>query len=270
MARFFLDDNDNFKNGTSGADRIKGFFGDDTINGGGGNDIIGGDGGNDVLDGGDGNDFLHGGEGNDTLRGRGGDDSIDGEGGKDILRGGRGEDTLIGSYNDDIMKGGKDCDTFVFFKEHSTKDDPRTDFILDFDKGETIVLQGFGSLKQAIDVTDGPMTADGVNLRNDPHIGDTLIELKNGQDIWLIDFDKPDRIDFDTKITKYDDCDDKDDKDDKHGRMDDKDDKHGRMDDKDDKDDHGSGGHDGGHFADVHVELLGMADHGADLGDLGV
>ena len=199
MARFFLDDNDNFKNGTSGADRIKGFFGDDTINGGGGNDIIGGDGGNDVLDGGDGNDILHGGEGNDTLRGRGGDDYLDGEGGKDILRGGRGEDTLIGSYNDDIMKGGKDCDTFVFFKEHSTKDDPRTDYILDFHKGETIVLEGFKADNpiKDIDVTDGPSEAHGVNLHNDPDVHDTLITLKNGQEIWLIDFAKPGQIDFD-------------------------------------------------------------------------
>ncbi|MGK7913541.1 MAG: hypothetical protein AB4050_18970 [Synechococcus sp.] len=75
MAFISLDNSDNFRIGTSDADRILGNGGNDTLFGIGGQDMLEGGRGKDSLSGGSGKDFLVGGGGNDTLNGGAGFDT---------------------------------------------------------------------------------------------------------------------------------------------------------------------------------------------------
>jgi len=77
--------------GTSGADRLTGYFTGDVINGGAGDDFINGAAGNDTLLGGFGNDTLQGADGDDALRGGSGNDYLTGGEGSDTYLFGRGD-----------------------------------------------------------------------------------------------------------------------------------------------------------------------------------
>lgn len=91
------------KNGTKGADVLKGTTSDDLIAGLAGNDKLTGLAGKDTLDGGDGNDTLDGGSGNDTLNGGAGNDVLLGGDDNDVLIGGLGVDKLSGNKGNDIL-----------------------------------------------------------------------------------------------------------------------------------------------------------------------
>lgn len=106
--------------GPEGQDAITGGIGDDEIHGSGDIDALFGNGGNDYLTGGDGPDELYGDAGNDTLSGGdasdflvGGDGDDDLSGGtlSDMLFGGDGDDHLSGDDGDDILQGGFGVDT---------------------------------------------------------------------------------------------------------------------------------------------------------------
>ncbi len=84
--RYFGNDANNTRVGTSADDQLFGGLGADALSGSAGNDYLEGDGGNDDLDGGGDSDTLVGGEGSDTL---------DGGDGNDTLEGGAGFDTYV-------------------------------------------------------------------------------------------------------------------------------------------------------------------------------
>ena len=133
--------------GNNGRDRIDGGNGRDEISGGRGADVLTGGAGGDGIEGGGGRDRIQGESGNDDLGGGGGDDRIEGGGGGEVLRGGggadrldggRGRDRIEGGGGSDVIEGGGGRDVFLF-----SRGDGR-DRILDFERGEVIVLEDVG------------------------------------------------------------------------------------------------------------------------------
>lgn len=149
--------------GFDGNDKLFGNDGDDMLFGGAGNDFLNGKNGNDELYGGAGNDTLNGARDNDTLRGGAGNDKLNGGGhndvlygqdGDDILLGGNGHDVLIGGDGNDQMTGGKGNDTFVFHMGNGTSQSgPSIDEILDFGRGDQIVIESDTIQKGDLELT---------------------------------------------------------------------------------------------------------------------
>jgi Ca2+-binding RTX toxin-like protein len=83
-----------FRQGTSGPDRIVGTAGADRLAGKGGRDVLIGRGGRDVLIGDSGGDRLYGGRGRDTLLGGSGNDRLVGGPGRDVISCGAGRDSV--------------------------------------------------------------------------------------------------------------------------------------------------------------------------------
>ena len=115
-----------FEWGSLAADSMTGTFRADRMDGRAGNDALQGAGGSDYLYGGSGNDRLSGSSGNDLLSGGIGDDVLLGGSGRDLLFGDDGRDTHFGG-------GGKD----TFFVNGR-------DLIMDYQKGEDIVIHARG------------------------------------------------------------------------------------------------------------------------------
>ena len=104
---------DDLLRGQGGADTLNGGEDDDTLQGGAGHDLLSGGLGDDRLEGGSGNDTLQGADGNDTLDGGDDADNLQGGQGNDSLTGGQGQDTLDGGAGDDTLDGGADADSLV-------------------------------------------------------------------------------------------------------------------------------------------------------------
>jgi Ca2+-binding RTX toxin-like protein len=98
-------DCDDTLNGGGGRDRIFGGDAGDTINGNQGNDRLFGENGNDTINGGLGNDRVNGGRGDDVIFGRRGNDRLNGRGGNDTIIGERGRDRINGGANNDFLQG---------------------------------------------------------------------------------------------------------------------------------------------------------------------
>ncbi len=166
------DGNDLLKGGTGadfvyggdGADRLKGGNDDDSVDGGNGNDDIIGNGGNDIL---------LGGSGNDALKGRDGNDQLAGQSGRDDIYGGTGDDLIVGGAGNDWMWGDQGADTFVFGPGSGS------DKIKDFEAGiDHIDLQAYGLI-------DSQSFLDNAY----DHYGNTILDLGNGDQIELANFD---------------------------------------------------------------------------------
>ncbi len=99
------------RQGTKGADSLKGSGYADVVGLLGGNDRFRGNGGDDVAHGGKGHDTIRGGSGNDTLYGGAGNDHLYGDAGHDVLEGGSGKDALSGGSSNDRLAGGAGADT---------------------------------------------------------------------------------------------------------------------------------------------------------------
>ena len=156
--------------GGSGNDQLSGGDGNDVLDGGSGNDTLFGDAGNDELIGGSGIDTvdfsangrsvkvnLHGhkvtGAGTDTIDGvenvvgSAFDDTVTGDKRDNVISGGDGNDTIRGKGGDDIFTGGDGDDLFVWrAKDLSSGGTDFVDEVTDFDAGDSLLLQGFGSL----------------------------------------------------------------------------------------------------------------------------
>lgn len=180
------DQNDTIDGGT-GNDSLFGGSHSDLIYGGDGNDLVNGGWGWDSLYGGDGDDFLDGFNGHDLMVGGGGRDVFLGGDGNDTIDGGAGNDTIYGGWGDDSISGGAGADRFVFGLQPGS--DVITDFdasegdrlrlddvlwldthgtlskaevietfgsvsrgtlTLNFDVGETLVLNGVSTLDDAL------------------------------------------------------------------------------------------------------------------------
>lgn len=98
-------DCDDTLSGGGGRDRIFGGDAGDTLNGNQGRDRIFGQNGNDTINGGLGNDRIFGGRGDDVIFARRGNDRIRGHGGNDTIVGERGRDTINGGANNDFIQG---------------------------------------------------------------------------------------------------------------------------------------------------------------------
>jgi len=168
--------------GTAGRNLLSGGRGDDLIDGGAGRDTLLGGPGDDLLFGRAGNDLLEGGTGDDTLLGGRGNDRLRGGPGDDVLRGGgAGNDVLNGGPGNDRLEGGRGADVFVFARGHERAVvldfDPaegdmlrlnanlwrgtltaaevvesfarlqRGNIVLEFERGDTLVLRGFDDLE---------------------------------------------------------------------------------------------------------------------------
>jgi len=117
--------------GDAGNDDLSGGLGDDTLYGGAGNDKMFGDEGSDQLYGGYGDDILRGSYYfSDTVETLDGDDLLSGGPGSDRIYGAYGSDTLIGGVGDDTLTGGAGSDRFVFSGVFDH------DVITDFDETE--------------------------------------------------------------------------------------------------------------------------------------
>lgn len=115
-------------------DVLNGGGGDDRLYGGSGADNIKGGTGRDYLDGSWSNDSLYGNAGNDTLIGGSGRDVLNGGGDNDVLSGGKDRDLLHGSTGNDVLTGGAAEDRFVF------RDGWDRDRITDFNKSQDTLL----------------------------------------------------------------------------------------------------------------------------------
>ena len=102
------DNGENFINGSSGNDIIKGLIDIDTLYG---------HTGNDVLQGGATGDKLFGGEDDDTLAGQSDDDYLSGGAGNDKLFGDFGDDTLQGGFGSDYFNCGDGTDNVIDYSE---------------------------------------------------------------------------------------------------------------------------------------------------------
>ncbi|WP_083780874.1 calcium-binding protein [Roseovarius nubinhibens] len=120
--------------GGANNDVLNGGGGDDRLYGGSGADHMKGGTGRDHLDGSSGNDSLYGNAGNDTLIGGSGRDVLNGGGENDVLRGGNDRDLLHGSTGNDVLTGGAAEDRFVF------RDGWDRDRITDFNKSQDTLL----------------------------------------------------------------------------------------------------------------------------------
>lgn len=107
---YWLYDNRETFNGSSGNDLIHGGNDADTIHGEAGNDKLSGDNGNDSITGGSGSDEIGGGDGSDVLFGDGGADTVEGGSGQDTIWGGPGTDLLTGGSGADQLHGGDGSD----------------------------------------------------------------------------------------------------------------------------------------------------------------
>jgi hypothetical protein len=150
----------NVETGSGRADRLVGVAWDDVLSGRGGADVI------------------LGRKGADRLFGEGGRDTLHGDRGQDVLVGGRGGDTLDGGAGDDRLTGGGGTDRFLFSvgggRDRITDFDPGRDrlgldrdlwsgdlrprevlarfaddmgedVVLDFGRGQQLVLRGIDS-----------------------------------------------------------------------------------------------------------------------------
>lgn len=167
-------------NGNAGDDALYGAAGLDTLRGDAGDDAVQGGADRDRLFGGDGNDGLAGGAGADRLSGDAGRDGLLGGSGNDSLFGGTEDDRLSGASGDDRLTGGSGADVFLFragagrdvITDFTAEDVLRLDralwaadgsltraeviadfgsvvggnFVLTFDDGSRITLQGVTSL----------------------------------------------------------------------------------------------------------------------------
>src|SRR5918994_386143 len=102
------DNGENFINGSSGNDIIKGLIDIDTLYG---------HTGNDVLQGGATGDKLFGDEDDDTLAGQSDDDYLSGGAGNDKLFGDFGDDTLQGGFGSDYFNCGDGTDNVIDYSE---------------------------------------------------------------------------------------------------------------------------------------------------------
>ena len=102
------DDKQNFINGSSGNDIIKGLFDIDTLYG---------HTGNDILQAGALADKLFGGDDDDTLAGQSDDDYLTGGNGNDKLFGDSGDDTLQGGFGSDYFNCGDGIDNIIDYSE---------------------------------------------------------------------------------------------------------------------------------------------------------
>jgi Ca2+-binding RTX toxin-like protein len=102
------DNLENFINGSSGNDIIKGLIDIDTLYG---------HTGNDVLQGGATGDKLFGGADDDTLAGQSDDDYLSGGDGNDKLFGEFGDDTLQGGFGADYFNCGDGIDNIIDFSQ---------------------------------------------------------------------------------------------------------------------------------------------------------
>ncbi len=132
------------RQGTKGADSLKGsgyadvvglLGGNDRFRGNGGDDVADGGKGHDTIRGGSGNDTLYGGAGNDRLYGDAGHDVLEGGSGKDALSGGSGNDRLAGGAGADILTGGSGADMFIFRSPADSPGKKARDVITDFKAG---------------------------------------------------------------------------------------------------------------------------------------
>lgn len=134
----------------------------------GSNKLLGAD-GDDSLFGGKGNDTLLGGNGNDVLVGDVGNDRLNGGTGKDVLTGGSGADTFIFEeeagqviikdfnfdQNDKILldpglKTPNELTVDILIRNHAEVLSGNV-VVLTFDNGQTLTLQGVGSLTNLAD-----------------------------------------------------------------------------------------------------------------------
>jgi Ca2+-binding RTX toxin-like protein len=153
--------------GGGGGDVISGYFGDDTIYGGRGDDKLLGMVDRDTIYGGKNDDNIRGGFGADKLFGGDGKDRITGDEGNDIMNGGGGADKFVFriGHGDDTVRGFKKgadkllLNDNLWFGEELTKQQV-VDFFADksggeitfnFDTGDTILLEDYGSLTTLAD-----------------------------------------------------------------------------------------------------------------------
>jgi hypothetical protein len=120
--------------GRGGDDLLIGGDGADVLNGDGGHDALRGSEGADSLYGGAGHDGLNGGSENDRLFGGDGNDGLQGGVGADRLSGGAGDDVLRGGRGGDVLSGGAGADKFVFGANGGS------DVVRDFDATDVLSL----------------------------------------------------------------------------------------------------------------------------------
>ncbi|MDE0879244.1 MAG: calcium-binding protein [Sphingomonas bacterium] len=170
---------DNVLIGLSGNDALYGGAGNDVLDGGWGDDLLDGGPGGDTMTGGDGNDIYYVDSVDDVIiewdnGGLGGTDTvvsdidytlsvnlenltltgtadlsatgnasanlIVGNAGANRIWGGDGDDTINGGAGTDTLWGGTGNDTFVF-----RSGEANGDIVMDFDKGDKLVFEGFGA-----------------------------------------------------------------------------------------------------------------------------
>lgn len=119
--------------GGAGDDSLWGDRGNDVLGGGAGDDRLDGGAGRDRLSGHAGADLILGGAGPDRLDGGAGDDSLSGGTGRDRIDGGAGHDRIAGGTGADILTGGGGADVFVFSRGDGA------DRILDFGQGRDLL-----------------------------------------------------------------------------------------------------------------------------------
>jgi Ca2+-binding RTX toxin-like protein len=107
--------------GDAGVERIWTGAGDDFVNGATDRDIVRGGAGNDWIRSGSENDDVYGGSGNDWLVGSGQDDKVSGQAGNDRVGGGPGDDLLYTGRGVDLGAGNTGSDTaYIDGDDHST------------------------------------------------------------------------------------------------------------------------------------------------------
>lgn len=153
----------NIVTGGNGANTLHGLDGHDRLFGQGGNDALFGGFGNDTLGGGNGHDRLIGGPGHDDLMGGFGNDTLNGGPGNDRLWGGAGADLFIFTGGADrIMDFQNDIDTIRIERaatSHQTvarvleaaKMLNDSDVLLDLGRGNTLRVNGAGSIEALLD-----------------------------------------------------------------------------------------------------------------------
>jgi Ca2+-binding RTX toxin-like protein len=90
---------------------------------------------------------LRGTDSNDYINGRNGKDQLLGFGGDDLIIGGNGKDWIDGGKGNDELWGEEGKDTFIFKQGYGKNT------IFDFERGETIQINGFSSNPSVTDIT---------------------------------------------------------------------------------------------------------------------
>jgi Ca2+-binding RTX toxin-like protein len=141
--------------------RLTGSAGRNDLSGGGGSDVLAGAGGNDTLRGGDGADVLRGSDGNDRLNGNAGADQLSGGKGADVFLfvNGSGADVVTDfsmgqgdrlALAEALWEGGlTDRQVIARYAEVTANG-----VLFDFGDGDTLLLQGVGSLNGLADRID--------------------------------------------------------------------------------------------------------------------